>query len=52
MLAFLKDKRAECEEDVAVCEEELREAKTRLNFLDELIREAEDAIEEPVVSNS
>lgn len=46
MLDMLKIKRAECVDDIAVCEEELREARIKLKLLDEIISDAEEMANE------
>lgn len=41
MLAYFEDKRAELVEEIADCERELERAKGKLEFLDEIIADAQ-----------
>lgn len=42
MRSYLEVKRAECLEEVAECEKELERAKTKLEFINEVIADAEE----------
>ena len=46
MLAYLEDKREELLAEIAECEKELEEAKTKLEFLDEIIADVQEDAEE------
>lgn len=42
MLELLKEKRAECLDNIKECEKELERAKIKLELLDEIIRDSEE----------
>lgn len=49
MLAYLKNKRAECLAEIEECEKDLKRERQKLDLLDELIADVEEEAEEDMV---